>query len=289
MLSNIESFNTSLSTAYTDGYASLGDLGLGREDYSSHLLHITEKYLGVNAQRQPALKFVGTLHTRDLYLGLACAHRTDLAWNYFIANYGRYIKSMASYMSSNSDSAIELADDVTVDLFLPDTSGHSRIASYEGRSSLATWLRVVISHRATNERERICNNMDSAENLPDLADRESLTRINASLRNVRYEHIIADSFNYSCKSLTERERLILLLRYDEKLRLGEIADLLGVHQSTVTRQLLKVYKKLRDEMVEILSSKYHLDRAAIAECEEDILESSLYSILPYIKTMQSRK
>jgi RNA polymerase sigma-70 factor len=288
MLNNAESLNASLSKSYLDGYASLGDLGLGQEEYKSHLIHITEKYLGVDAQRQTAINFVGNLHTRDLYLGLACAQRTDLAWNYFIANYGKYIKSLASYMSSNSDSAIELADDVTVDLFLPDTAGHSRIASYEGRSSLATWLRVVISHRATNERERICNNMDSAENLPEIADRESLLKIDASLRNFRYEHIIADSFHYSCKCLTERERLILLLRYDEKLRLGEIADLLDMHQSTVTRQLMKIYKKLRDEMIGIFSSKYHLDRAAIDECQEDILESSLYSILPYIKLMQSR-
>jgi RNA polymerase sigma-70 factor len=288
MLNNAESLNVTLSQAYLDGYTSLGDLGLDREKYKSQLLHITGKYLGLDAQRQSIINFVSRLHTRDLYLGLACAQRTDVAWNCFIANYGKYIKSLASYMSSNSDSAIELADDVTVDLFLPDSSGHSRIASYEGRSSLATWLRVVVSHRATNERERLCNNMDSADNLPEIADRESLIKIDASLRNYRYEHIIADSFHYSCKCLTERERLILLLRYDERLRLGEIAGLLGMHQSTVTRQLMKIYKKLRDEMVKIFSSKYHLDRAAIDECQEDILESSLYSILPYIKLMQSR-
>jgi RNA polymerase sigma-70 factor len=289
MLKNAESLNASLNKAYLDGYMSLGDLGLDREKYKSHLLHITEKYLGLDSHGQPTINFVRNMHTRDLYLGLACAQRTDRAWDCFIANYGKYIKSLASYMSSNSDSAIELADDVTVDLFLPDTSGHSRIASYEGRSSLATWLRVIISHRAINERERICNNMDSAEDLPEIPDREPLIKIEASLRNCRYEHIIADSFHYSCKCLTERERLILLLRYEERLRLGEIADLLGMHQSTITRQLMRVYKKLRDEMIKIFSSKYHLDQAAIDECQEDILESSLYSILPYIKLTQSRE
>jgi RNA polymerase sigma factor (sigma-70 family) len=192
-------------------------------------------------------------------------------------------------MSSNTDSAAELADNVLVDLFLPDASGDSRIASYEGRSSLATWLRVIVSHRATNERERLCNNMDGTDCIPEIVDQKSLWKMDASLRFVRYRDIIEDSFYYSCKSLTERERLLLLLRYDEGLRLGEIADLLSLHQSTITRQLIKIYKKLRIEMVMILSSKYHLDTAAIEECEEDILESSLHSILPYIKRMQIRK
>ncbi len=113
--------------------------------------------------------------------------------------------------------------------------------------------------------------------------------LEASLRACRYERIINDSFRCSCRCLTDRERLILLLRYDEELQLGQIARLFGVHQSTITRQLERACKKLRREVVARLSSKYHLDQAAISECQEDILENPSHSILAFIKQAAAAK
>jgi len=273
--------------AYRAGYSSHGQLDLQFEDFQTRLIGVVSKHLGSDAVGPLANNFIEALHTNDLYLGFACAHGTEAAWERLNFVYGAYIKSLAIFMTGENTASSEIADSVLVNLFLPGPSGQSRIASYEGRSSLATWLRVVVSHHATNERQRFCNNM-SAMNVPDIADESAPSRMEASLRAGRYGGIIGDSLRYSCHSLTNRERLVLLLRYDEGLHLGQIATLLGVHQSTITRQLERTCKRLREAVIGILSKKYKLDPATINECTEDLLENPSYSVLALLKA-ETRK
>lgn len=279
----VEEFDTLIARCYRHGYENYGDLGIEQENFKTRLLSLVEKYLGPEPSWAAAAGFVENLYTNDLYLGAACARGTDKAWDRFTACYGKYIKDLAAFVTKTGSAAADLADDVLIDLFLPDHSGQSRIGSYEGRSSLATWLRVVVSHRAVNERERVRNHVCAAECVGDVVDESALWRVGTSLRACRYERVINDSLRRSCRALTEHERLILLLRFEEELRLGQIARLLGVHQSTVTRQIERACKKLRDEVIAALLSEHHLNKRAIDECEEDILENPSYSILPFIK------
>lgn len=271
-----------IAEAYRAGCAKHGCLELSLEDFETRLIQVVSKHLGLYASGASSIKFTKTLHTSDLYLGLACARGSEAAWERLTGMYGAYIKTLATFVTMGNNAATEVADNVLVDLFLPGPSGQSRIASYEGRSSLATWLRVVVSHHATNERQRFSNRM-GGRNVPDIADESAPSRMDASLRALRYGRIIGDSLRCSCDCLTHRERLILLLRYDEELQLGQIARLLGVHQSTVTRQLERACKKLREEVLGILSRKYHLNPAAINECWEDLLENPSYSVLALLK------
>jgi RNA polymerase sigma factor (sigma-70 family) len=171
------------------------------------------------------------------------------------------------------------------DLFLPDRSGCSRIASYDGRSSLGTWLRVVVCNRVINA-QRCTASAKSTDLQPELPDGSALTRIEATVRARRYGPAIKDSMASACGTLTPRERLMLLWRYEDGLQLGQIAQLLGIHQSNVTRQLERVQGKLRDEVASILSAKHGLSRSAIQECLEDIVENPRHqvSILEFVKT-----
>ena len=68
----------------------------------------------------------------------------------------------------------------------PDRSGHSRIASYDGRSSLATWLHVIVTHRVANERVRKWNTVERPGDMPDVADHAALGDLEAELRAHRY-------------------------------------------------------------------------------------------------------
>jgi RNA polymerase sigma-70 factor len=274
--------------AYSTGHSSHGPLELSVEDFKTRLIGIVTKHVGPDHESAAAINFLKTLHTSDLYLGLACARGAEAAWERLTRVYGTYIKSLATFATVGHTAATEVANNVLVDLFLPGPSGQSRIASYEGRSSLATWLRVVVSHHATNERQRFCNSMGGIS-VPDLADEGAPSRMDASLRALRYERIIGDSLQCSFESLTNRERLILLLRYDEGLHLGQIARLLGVHQSTITRQLERACKRLREEVIGTLSKKHKLDRIAISECEEDLLENPTYSVLALLKRGHENK
>jgi len=103
------------------------------------------------------------------------------------------------------------------------------------------------------------------------------------LRGLRYEEMIEDSLRKSCNCLSDRERLLLLLRYDEELQVSQIARLLGVCPSTITRQLERVHGKLRENVVSALAANHNLQQAAIEECLTDLLDNPSHSILALIK------
>lgn len=201
--------------AYDGACAFHGDLGVSYECFCTRVLAIVHKYLGTNAPEARVQEFVAALHTTDLYLALACAQSAARAWDRFMAIYEGFINDLAAFSSPNRDAGRELASSVRAEMFLPDRSGRSRIASYDGRCSLATWLRVVITNRAINERERKANQHERIDDLVETADQRSILTIEASLRAGRYEAAIHDSFKHACVELSDRERLLLLLRYDQ--------------------------------------------------------------------------
>src|SRR4030095_3967206 len=107
-----------------------------------------------------------------------------------------------------------------------------------------------------------------------------------ALISSRYRALIIDSMEHACNELTDRERLMLLLRYDNCLQLGHIGQIFGHHQATITRQLERVQAKIRLAVVSILTRKYGLSQAAIDECLVEIVENPGYSILVLIKRHQ---
>ena len=269
--------------AYSDGYASHGDIDLQPERFENQLWVVIEKHLGSNAPADTTLSFFSTLHTTDLYLTVACSQSSDRAWARFVTAYQKYIDKVARFVSPTSDTALELASDVMADLFMPDRSGRSRTASFDGQQSLATWLRVLMSHRATNLRMLKWSTCECIERLSDVADVAAITRIEAALRASKYEAILEDCFKLASESLTDRERLILLLRYDERLRVFEIARALDVHPSGITRQLQNTHLKLQKKIISVLTMKYHLGPAVIKECLVDLLENPAHSLLVFLR------
>ena len=269
--------------AYSEAYNLYGDFGLQLSHFKDHIVSIAKKRQASNAEESINIDFIKSLNTNDLYLSVACAHHCETAWHYFIRNYKKYIHDLATFLCQGVDAARELTDSVLSNLLMPDSSGQSRIASYNGRSSLATWLRVIVAHRSANERERKCNLMKHIESIPDIVDEAALENMEKDLRSIEYNNLIHDCFNTVLKGLTARERLLLLWRYDEGLRLGQIARILHVHQSTVTRRLERIQKRLHHEAISFLASKYHLSHTALEECLSEILENPPYSILDFIK------
>jgi hypothetical protein len=100
--------------------------------------------------------------------------------------------------------------------------------------------------------------------------------------------MILAAFNQALARLDHREALLVLMRYDQGLQLGEIARLFAVHQSTITRQLERVLERLRDEVSSLLASEYGFNRDQIEECLSVACETfaTSVSILGFLK--QSR-
>jgi RNA polymerase sigma factor (sigma-70 family) len=289
-----------IESAYAEGHARFGDLGLDLQTYAKRIHAIVRKHLGESPPTEQAVAFVKRLHGRDLYLVTACAQESAglqsgkkpgrpgeyscLAWKTLGSTYKAFIHDLARLFFRQSFVAMDLADNILADLFFPDNSGTSRIMSYDGRSSLCTWLRAVLCNRAINAR-RHSSYSQTTEMEANIPDKPALANIDNVVRASRYGMPLADSVALACQELTAQDRLLLLWRYDEGLPLGRIAKLLGIHQSNVTRRLERMQGKLRDQITAILATKYHMGDSAIQECLKDVVENprQAISILEFIK------
>jgi RNA polymerase sigma-70 factor, ECF subfamily len=291
-----------VSAAYLEGCSRFGNLGLELPAYSDRIHSIVKKHLGPSPKPAQAEAFVKSLHLCDLYLATACAQyslgRSDnrgdgsaeyasAAWKILETTYRGFVCDLVRFFYRPGFVSQDLADNIIADLFLPDRSGASRIASYDGRSSLSTWLRVIVCNRSINA-QRCSANAKSTDIQAEMPDEPALESIETTLRARRYRAALEDSLACACRKLTPRERLVLLWRYEDGLQLGQIAKLLGIHQSNVTRQLERMQNKLRDHVIAVLSTKHGLSRSAIKECLEDITENPRHeiSILDFLNVLQ---
>src|SRR5215471_17723013 len=104
-------------------------------------------------------------HTRyadDLALASACAAGDDAAWERFVREYRPVLYRAADALDSTGR-AREVADALYADLYgLKERGGErqSLFRYYQGRSSLATWLRAVLAQRFV-DRVRVLRKVES--------------------------------------------------------------------------------------------------------------------------------
>jgi RNA polymerase sigma-70 factor len=270
-------FQERIGVDFDVGAKYYGDIDLPRGVYAAYVRAIVCKYLGAAPPEEAAIELVNKLYPRDLYLACGCVHESERAWQVLDRSYRKFIHDLVRFYYRDGTDSEEVADSVLVSLFLPDRSGHARIASYEGRSSMATWLRVIVVNRAINDRPNV-KIASMPETVPDVADPGALARLELTLRAERYRHVVRDALRCAFRDLTPREKLMLLWRYEEGLPLGQIARVLGIHQSNVTRQLVRLQTRVRENVVAILSSKHDLSDSAVQECLTDIVENPQYTV-----------
>ena len=267
--------------SYADAFACHGDLGLELEEFMTHLYSIMEKRLGANPLSSAAFDLVNGLHANDLYLAFACAQASDVAWGLFSSLYEDTIRRICNCVCQSNTIARELADSLPGQLFLPDARGRSRIASYDGVSSLATWLISIIRHEAVRESHLKYNNLESIEQVHDVADEASVLKIEMAIRADRYRSLIKDSIEGALDLLGDRERSILLLRYERQLQVSEVALMFGVRPHAITQQIDRSTQKLRKQFISILATRHRLAPAAVEECVADLLNNPEHSILAF--------
>ncbi len=261
---------------YDKGVNVHGDLDLPLHHFREHIQTVVDKCVSLDTLPAQLIDFVRQLHMEDLYLARACADRGEKAWNRFDTLYHKYLNDLIGYLSSIRHIALELMETVMIDLFLPDRAGRSRIASYDGRSALSTWLRVVVTNRIINEGQR--KSLTSRVEISgDFVDSSAVSCLDSDIAIRRYEDPIRNALRSACASLSMRDRMILLGRFDEEKQLGDIASLLNVHQSTITRTVERIARKLRQHLIANLS-ECRLDRAGIEECVGVLIDGRAHSI-----------
>lgn len=199
-------------------------------------------------------------YAADLELARRCAAGEEPAWERFVLEY-RPVLYRAADALDPTGGARDLADALYADLY-----SQSLFRYYQGRSSLATWLRAVLS-------QRYIDRLRAQKRLEPLPEDDSTAA--AGLHSVgdppdpdrrRHLTLLTQALGRAVDRLDSRGRLRLGCYYVQELTLAEIGRLVGEHEATVSRQLARTRRTLRDDVERQLRVDHGMSEAQIAEC-----------------------
>ena len=242
-------------------------IGLTRESFSTILCEVGTKY-GASSE-DDARSFFLSLRVDELALARACAAGENSAWEIFLTRYREKLYLSALRIAREDSAARELADTLYADLYGTTTREGQRVsklASYTGRGSLEGWLRTVLAQEYVNRYRRtkrlVSLDEESEEGVQFRApDPEPVTTSDNRLARAT-DAVLAD--------LPAADRMVLSAYYLDDRTLAEIARMLGVHESTISRKLDKLAKSLRRQIVAALTKDGMSRRQAEEALDVDV-------------------
>ena len=206
-----------------------------------------------------------SLHLEDLALAVACAAGHEAAWEHFVGEFRPVLYRSADAIDP-SGGARELADSLYADLYgLGERDGQRRslFAYYHGRSRLATWLRAVLAQRHV-DRIRAQRRVDPLPD-EDAGEGHASPAAPPDPDRPRLVALIKDALAAVLSRLGARDRLRLSLYYAQQLTLAEVGRVTGEHEATVSRQLTRTRRAIRDDLERQLRDEARLSDAEITQ------------------------
>jgi RNA polymerase sigma-70 factor (ECF subfamily) len=213
----------------------------------------------------PATSFGGTggasvsaSYAADLELARRCAAGDEQAWERFVLEY-RPVLYRAADAIDPSGGARELADSIYADLY-----GKSLFRYFQGRSSLATWLRAVLSQRYV-DRLRAQRRFQPLPDVERTLDSYEVRDAAPDPERSRDLHLLQQTLTLAIADLDPKDRLRLTCYYARSLTLAETGRVLKEHEATVSRQLARTRRAIRENVQRRLGDA-GLSAAQIARC-----------------------
>ena len=215
-------------------------------------------------------RYYDSLHLTDLALACACAMGREDAWDHFVREFRPGMYRAADAMAPDG-AAREIAQALYAELFgLKEKDGirQSVFRYFHGRSSLATWLRSLIAQRFI-DRHRETRRLDP---LPDDSAAAPLraASIEADPDRARFVAAMRAVLAAAIAALAPRDRLRLACYYAEEMTLAQIGALTREHEATVSRQLARARKAIRQDVERRLRDDRGFSTAEIDECFSSI-------------------
>jgi RNA polymerase sigma-70 factor (ECF subfamily) len=204
-------------------------------------------------------------YDKDLELARLCEAGDEPAWERFVLEY-RPVLYRAADALDPTGGAREMADALYAELYgIRERDGERRslFRYYQGRSSLATWLRAVLAQRLVDRRraER------RFEPLADAAEPfESVQPVDPDAP--RLAGLVRSAIDRAIARLADRDRLRLAWYYVHELTLAQIGRALREHEATTSRRLTRTRGAIRAEVERILREEARLGAAEAARAVE---------------------
>ena len=203
-------------------------------------------------------RYYRSLHLADLALACACMAGHDAAWDHFVAEFRPALYRAADAID-RSGSAREAADALYGELYT-----RALFRYFHGRSSLATWLRSLVS-------QRYIDRLREVRRLDPLPEESSAAAI--AMRPVannpdhsRFVTAMQSVLAAALAALEPRDRLRLRCYYAQQMTLAQIGRLTREHEATVSRNLARTRNAVRAEAVRRLRNEHRFGDDEIAEC-----------------------
>src|ERR1700735_695427 len=243
--------------------------GITPEAFAEILGVVATKYLPSGSQQAEAREFLLTLRVEELALARACAAGHNTAWEIFLTRYREKLYQSALRIAREDSAARELADNLYAELYGTGTREGERVSkldSFTGRGSLEGWLRTVLAQEFVNRYRRMKRLVSLDEEIEDGTQFAAPEQEPVSSADPRLE----SSIDAALAALSSEDRLVLAEYYLDRRTLAEIARILGVHESTVSRKLDKLAKSLRQKILADMTRRGIDRREAEERLEVDV-------------------
>jgi len=269
----LENYCDSIDRLYSTSNAAAWHVS--RTSFASALWQSFERRFGADATaiaRVEAVQFLESLHARDLALAIGCRDGDADAWRHLVATYRAPIDAFARAVLGNSSRASEIADSLWADLYgLRGSDGDRRspLDHYGGRSSLMSWMRVVVTRleadqwRATHRMEPLDEKRDGSGAIANGAVTDSPDPDRGRLIGA-----LERSLGQALNALEPDDRLRLSYYYVQNLTLAQTAALIGEHESSASRNLARARTAIRDCVTRTLRREYRFSDDQIRQCFE---------------------
>jgi len=247
-------------------------MGFSEMQFSEMMLQVAaSNHSAVDpASSEQRTTFFASIRARDLVIARACALGNEKAWEIFLTEY-RELLYRAAYAITRSDAVgRELADSLYAELYgLTTHQGErrSKFTFYTGRGSLAGWLRSVLARRYVDDYRK-------QRQFIDIEDREAelLTAVpgTAPDAGTAFANELAQSLSAVLSGIEAEDRFLLSAYYLDGRNLADIAKLLNVHESTISRRLKRLSKILRQRLLKQLQVAGLSRRAAEEALSTDV-------------------
>jgi RNA polymerase sigma-70 factor, ECF subfamily len=250
-------------------------IGLTRESFCVILCEVGSKHATPSTSESEIRAFFLSLRVDELALARACAAGINAAWEIFLTRFREKLYLSALRIARADSAARELADTLYADLYGTNTREGQRVSklsSYTGRGSLEGWLRTVLSQEYVNRYRRtkrlVSLDEESEEGVQFRApDPEPLPPA--------ADQRLAQATDEALAALSAEDRTVLSAYYLDGRTLAEIARMLGVHESTISRKIDKLAKSLRKQIVAALGRRGMSRRQAEEALEVDVRDLQL--------------
>jgi len=211
-------------------------------------------------------------HSADLELARLCAEGDEHAWERFVREY-RPLLYRAADALDRTQGAREIADSLYAELYGIRTTGGERqslFRYYQGRSSLATWLRAVLAQRYVDRvrvqrRVEPLSDQEAAPARPGSHDEPDPDR-------ARYVALVRQALGRAVAAMTPRDRLRLGCYYVQELTLAETGRVMKESEATSSRHLARARLAIRNGVERRLRNDERLSDEQIAACFASVAE-----------------